>query len=102
MLLEMSDDDEVDSVSVVCCDNGDDDRGRRDGTHERGVRCFCGVVVRIVVVVGCLRGCCSVRIVGCSISSSDCRSGGGDPGTQPITVFSWCDLFWCWSHSAQL
>ena len=79
MLLEMSDDDEVDSVSVVCCDNSDDDRGRRDGTRECGVRRFRGVVVRIVVVVGCLRGCCSVGIVGCGVSSSDCRLGGGGP-----------------------
>ena len=79
MVLEMSDDDEVDSVSEVCCDDGDDDRGRRDGTCERGVRRFRGVVVRTVVVVSCLRGCYNVGIVGCGVSSSDCRSGGGGP-----------------------
>ena len=79
MLLEMSDDDEVDSVSVVCCDDGDDDRGRCDGICECGVKRFRGVVVRIVVVVSCLRGCCSVRIVGCGVSLSNCRSGGGGP-----------------------
>ena len=79
MVLKMSDDDEVDSVSKVCYDNGDDDRGCRDGTRERGVRRFRGVVVCTVVVVSCLRGCCNVEIVGCGVSSSDCRLGGGGP-----------------------
>ena len=79
MLLEMSDDDEVDSVNVVCYDDGDDDRGHCDGTCVRGVKRFRGVVVRVVVVVSCLRGCCSIGIVGCGVSSSDCRSGGGGP-----------------------
>ena len=32
VVLEMSDDDEVGSVNVVCCDDGDDDCGCRDGT----------------------------------------------------------------------
>ena len=57
MLLEMSDDDEIDSVNIVCCDDGDDDRGRRDGIRVCGVKCFRGVVVRVVVVISCLSGC---------------------------------------------
>ena len=44
MVLEMFDNDEVDSINIVCCDNGDDDHGRRDGTRVRGVRYFRGVV----------------------------------------------------------
>ena len=79
MVLERSDDDEVDSVNEVCCDDGDDDRGRRDGIRERGVKRFRGVVVRTVVVVNCLRCCCNVGIVGCGVSSSDCRLGRGGP-----------------------
>ena len=79
MVLERSDDDEVDSINEVCYDDGDDDRGRRDGTRERGVKRFRGVVVRTVGVVNCLRCCCNVEIVGCGVCSSDCRSGGGGP-----------------------
>ena len=73
----MSDDDEVDSVNIIYYDDGNDDRGRRDGICVHGVKRFRRVVVRVVVVVSCLRGCCSIGIVGCTISSSNCRSGGG-------------------------
>ena len=79
----MSDDDEIESVSVVCYDDGNDDRRYRDGTCEHGVKRFCGVVARIMVVVGCLRGCLrgcySIGIVGYGVSSSDCRLGEGGP-----------------------
>ena len=36
--------------------------------------------MRGVVVVGCLRGCWSIGIIGCVASLSDCcRLGGGGP-----------------------
>ena len=79
MLLEISDDDEVDSINIVCYNDGNDDRGHHDGIRVRGVKRFRGVVVRVVVVVSCLRGCWSIGIVGCVASSSDCRSGRGGP-----------------------
>ena len=75
----MSDDDEVDSVNIICYDDSDDDRGRRDGIRVCGVKRFRAVVVRVVVVVSYLRGCCSIGIVVCAASSSNCRSGGGGP-----------------------